>query len=127
MPITKEEISLCRQIAEKYRKEIIKGDWWHRNKGENPGYPAEVVLVIGEGTAAVFNDISNHKRLYHHGFPFWTISDCLEFLDKRMYTFERAVQLGSIFNVSFISVDGKQKKGSGDTMLEACLKAVLAI
>ena len=128
---SKEEVSLCKQVAEKHRKDVSKGDWWHRNKGN---YPTEIVLVQRSGSADLFNDINKHARLHSHGFPLWTISDCLEFLREKDYrlclgTEERTSQ---IWTFSFVNMnkhlnDNFYITGNGKTPLTACLKAVLAV
>lgn len=139
MKFTKEEISLCKQVAEKYRKEINKGDWILLQE--------ILCLIISSNENEIGYIEYNHDELISYliltgtkrnkekfvqtqskkWFPLWTISDCLEFFEEQGYSFERAIQLGSIFDVSFISVKGTTKKGSGDTILEACLKAILAV
>ncbi len=109
MKFTKEEIILCKQIAEKHRKQIGYGDWFCGTFRE------DFEIWTQESESAQINS-----------FPLWTITDCLEFFNKREYTFERSYQLGGIFTVHFISEKGTIK-GGGDTLLIACLKAVLAV
>lgn len=130
MKFTKEEISLCKQVAEKHRKEIGKGDWWYRNEGN---YPAEIVLVQGSGSADIFNDINKHMRLHSHGFPLWTIPDCLEFLRERGWYITACYQsLNSTeLNISHVKLPNwkidKHILMSAGTFLKACLRAVLAV
>ena len=126
---TEKEINLCKQVAEKYRKEVSKGDWWHRNEGN---YPAEIVLVQGEGSADIFNDINKHARLHPHGFPLWTISDCLEFLRERRWTnyqfsFDKKGKTEVHIVQTPFNFRSNQEIIEEGTFLEVLLKAVLAV
>ena len=121
---TKEEISLCEQVAEKHRKEIKKGDW--AIEPDRANIPLLVIDTQMEYITLSLNYEATHDTTCKSLIPLWTISDCLEFFEEREYTFERSYQLGGIFNVRFISGEGT-KRGAGDTFLIACLKAVLAV
>ena len=116
MKFTKEEIDLCKQVAERHVKEIHYGVWVAEDKGKTIKVSLWN-LPIG---------LTERQRKEGKWTPLWTISDCLEFMREKEHSFERAEQLGGIFDVSFISGEGT-KKGSGDTLREACLKAVLAV
>jgi len=117
MNFTKEEISLCKQVAEKYRKEIKYGDWT-LNEG---------------GFVKVWPYRHNCKRI--ELITLWTISDCLEFLRERNLEFTLnyfnhvrfwQIQLWNKSSTQAIYSDyGKENKNK--TPLEACLKAVLAV
>ena len=116
MKFTNEEISLCRQVAKRYRKEIEYGGWF-LNEG---------------GFAKVWPYRENCERI--DVIPLWTISDCLEFLDK--YTTDwsldkdvdrEARQTGKFSFWWMPSPKYKDNYRLGKTPLEACLKAVLAV
>ncbi len=110
--ITKEEISLCEQIAEKYRKEVKYGDWYIN-------YDVEIRLkgYAGKG----YRD--------DEAIPLWTISDCLEFFEKVGLNQEFHFKHFNNGGWSFTAEDNKYRKirGEGETRLSACLKAVLAV
>ena len=79
MEFTKEEISLCKQIAERYRKEIVFGDWFY-----DEGLKKTTIYTPyphGEYTL----NAKEQKRFNY--IPLWTISDCLEFLEEREFTY----------------------------------------
>ncbi len=122
--ITKEEVSLCKQIAEKHRKNIEYGAWLL-----NPG-----------GFAKVWPYRNDCNRI--DVIPFWTISDCLEFLEEKECTYILYFYSEASFDSE--KVWHEKRKGwyelslfdfrkhekqlfIGETRLEACLKAVLAV
>ena len=122
MKFTKEEISLCKQIAEKYRFEklVKEGDWIQQNYGT----PC-IDLVTSEYIRNIlrFTDVK-------HWFPLWTISDCLEFLREKGWFARDLIEDGGEVGVTFLHHTVKEEKfstGDGKTPLEACLKAVLAM
>ncbi len=131
MKFTKEEISLCKQVAEKHRKSIIKGDWllWDRI------IPKEIVLVhdtfyTEEGNEKTIG-ILTEQELLGGGevIPLWTISDCLEFLREKRY---KAIRFNEHEGGVGVSVfpENEFELGEGEygkTPLEACLKVVLAV
>ena len=116
---TKEEM-LCKQVAEKHRKNIKRGDWYND-------------LNVGDGNLDIcnFNQgvywtyLNKNKKVI----PLWTISDCLEFLRRRGHIFVfhdlRALK-GNKIKLPTSLILGKKTFG-GNTPLEACLKAVLAV
>lgn len=117
MKYTKEEISLCKQVAEKHRKEVEHGDWfiW----GDD--YP-----MLASGGMSLRKGI----------IPLWTISDYLEFLREKewhiCYCSENMNKKYRNFMVkiseSHVPFDNeKYRDGVGKTFLEACLKTVLAV
>lgn len=108
MKFTKEEISLCKQIAEKYRKEIKYGDWYE--------FKGKIYLQA----------FKSEPKMSSTAVPLWTISDCLEFLRERGYSLNQHFEDDGFFHVALCDA-GKEVKGRGDTDLEACLKAVLAV
>jgi len=120
MKFTKEEISLCKQVAEKHRKEIKYGDW-SLNEG---------------GFVKVWPYRHNCKRI--ELIPLWTISDCLEFLYQKEVPLEIetrydpwAVKRGWRWHMWWGEPKDNVKPWGGSinakTLLEACLKAVLAV
>ena len=111
MNFTKEEISLCKQIAEKHRKKVGHGDWYLLNKA----------LVL-----SVF-PVSNEKDFYSvRVIPLWTISDCLEFFEKKGFQTFLIMELAKGWGCDGY-LGNKIYSGEGNTILEACLKAVLAV
>ena len=139
MKFTKEEISLCKQVAEKYRKEIKYGDWY---------ISTLVNLVCLWKSATPFNrdfvNICEPQGQADKIIPLWTISDCLKFLNKRDWNAVtlswRMEQVGDnpeiayceIIHDNFYEVEDKKALNhvmdfEAKTLLEACLKAVLAI
>lgn len=113
MKFTKTEIGLCRQIAEKHKKEIQYGDWFIDPEGH------EVVNINWRPEGDV---------------PLWTIEDCLEFLREKscsiiltLYPGEEQWNSG----VEMWDEDGDKvvfgHDWIGETPLEALLKAVLAV
>lgn len=105
---TKEEIRFCKQVAERYRKEINRGDWWI-------GANDRPVLAFGNVT-------TKHKLI-----PLWIISDCLEFLrGEGFYHIE--IEMGKTYAHAIIKKQAELRiRTGGKTLLEACLKAVLAV
>ena len=108
MKFTKEEISLCKQVAEKHRKSFDFGDSYI-----NP-----------------FNNVRLHTfdKTPGHKFPLWAISDCLEFLVKKgILEFQLLFDDRCIKDKYQICIDNLKIFPAGKTPLEACLKAVLAV
>jgi len=124
MEFTKEEISLCKQIAKKHRKEIARGDYyvgWRDKKNRQ-------VLAL-----------SHEVFTFESLIPLWTMSDCLEFLRKKDFLYIEISSPGvdELFGENW-QVITKHKDTPTDcsiayviqyanTPLEACLKAVLAV
>ncbi len=113
MKFTKEEISLCKQIAKKYKKEIEYGDWFINIKS------GDVPFLYQYGCQ------------YRGNFVLWTISDCLEFLKGRnydciLYSNSRQLHWYLKFNI-YPLASSMEILGGSKTPLEACLKAVLAV
>ena len=125
---TKEEISLCKQVAERYRKDISDGDWIYHEPHNNYFLVVQyVILQYQLQTQKWFDELNaEHRKM---NIPLWTISDCLEFLREKMFTYtlhfitkERGYEC--------ILFKGHQRKPQiliGKTPLEPCLKAVLAV
>ncbi|MEE9510398.1 MAG: hypothetical protein V3V81_07890 [Candidatus Bathyarchaeia archaeon] len=107
---TQEEISLCKQVAGKHKKKIKFGDWYHREDG----------CFLMES-----HDTFSQEWVEKHWTPLWTISDCLEFLEKKpgLHTLEI---IGDYKNLEWNVVLNWERLYKGKTPLEACLKAVLA-
>ena len=112
---TKEEISLCKQVAEKHRKEMREGDWIAHVNSDEPN------LVRDKESIPYLN---NEFQV-----PLWTISDCLEFLEKEGFNQDFHFKRFKNGNWSFTAEDNKYKKvrGEGETKRASCLKAVLAV
>ena len=113
MKFTKEEIILCKQVAEKHRKFIEYGDWYEF-KGKS-----------------YLKSISNSLTPAWH-IPLWTISDCLEFLRKKDYRInlhENVLTNGIevILNHPKRIEDITNYVYKGKTPLEACLKVVIEV
>lgn len=110
---TKEEKNLCEQVAEKYRKKIEYGDWYIN-------FDKEVRLkeFFGDGYRE------------EESIPLWTISDCLEFFEKKGWGLpDMSWKNEANKKAIFIRPKGKKKelKFEAHTLLGACLKAVLVI
>ena len=119
MKFTKEEISLCKQVAQMWRKPIKYGDWF---------------LNKGGVYAKIWPYGHNCKRI--DVIPLWTISDCLEFLrDRALYLLglnqsdecEFVCGFCEVDDMGMRIIDETAKWVEGTTPLEACLKAVLAV
>ena len=116
---TKEEINLCKQIAEKCRKEIEYTDWYWSATHNEP-------LLAADGGFKI------KEQKYHGVFKIWTIPDCLEWLKERYDD----VDVGSIQGEWELQVHDAYDKVHhpefledirGKTPLETCLKAVLVV
>lgn len=130
MNFTKEEIKLCKKIANKHRKEIVVGNWIHFEDGF---YLVIEVVKTPEKVDIYATDFGVAISADDDFTPLWQISDCSEFLRERAVYLEGLNQaeeeyicyvgnrddLGMVKG-TIISFDGK-------TPLEALLKAVLAI
>jgi len=110
MRFTKEEISLCKQIAGKHKKEIEYGDW----------YLSNTVTLLNKFIHGTIN-MARQVRLCL--IPLWTIEDCFEFLGEQ---FNKLKRCKTIFEVELKFLGGRNWH-EGKTPLEACLKAVLAV
>jgi len=131
---TKEEISLCKQVAKRHRKEISKGDWMQIYKPF-----ADLRLLIrpsicqfgrfydaqAEGETQVMIADKNEY------FPLWTLSDCLEFLEEKGWNAYDMSSWSGEAHVKIVYIKpgkiSKELKFWADTLLVACLKAVLAV
>lgn len=122
MKFSKESIALCKKIAEKHRKEIKYGDWYYDTGKQS----VELWWSFGQEILAVDNTT----------IPLWQISDCLKFLRERKYWLRMDTSLSDAFSKARVWVFSElyAKKHwmnspnyNGKTILEACLKAVLAI
>jgi len=117
MKFTKEEISLCKQVAEKHRKLIEHGDWYFNER-------------MGM-TNFWFHFAPYQGKIF---IPLWTISDCLEFLRDKGWN-DIAIEIRPYYDdIKCFAERGEVDKGcergvtgEGKTALEACLKAVLAV
>ena len=136
MKFTKEEISLCKQVAEKYRKEISDGDWFLRNDMK---FEYALFLRVGkdlitgyiQGEICFMDDMSNVD--IKKAIPLWTISDCLEFLRKEGFMV-RLVEhehyrtgKKSIECICYGHETKRDFSEQGDKDEVACLEAVLVV
>ena len=114
---TKEEISLCKQIAEKHRKEKLElGDWYL------------LKLLNGGEQIRLHADLRPWILLTKDFIPLWTISDCLKFLREKDYQ----VEINSVSDSWFMEIwkighRAKAIKEWTARLLETCLKLVLAV
>lgn len=127
MKFTKEEISLCKQVAEKCKKEIEYGDWFLRNdtKFEHTLFlriDKDMIAGYIQGEIVVMDDMSNVDM--KKAIPLWTISDCLEFLQEEEDVIELVIT-GKHLRW-FCRWENREMR-SGKTPLEACLKAVSTV
>ncbi|TES92941.1 MAG: hypothetical protein E3J87_03505 [Candidatus Cloacimonadota bacterium] len=110
---TKEEISLCKQIAEKHRREIKKRQYY---------YNAFLKRIQWSG--------EDGQSQASWAIPLWTISDCLEFLKKKCRDHVLLIHDEGDEKEWWLWMDEykeTQQVGSGKTPLEACLKAVIEV
>ena len=117
MKFTEEEISLCEQIAERHGKEIKYGDWYYYT------ITKDCFVNAPRGTYLSEDEIERKNII-----PLWTISDCLEFLRKKVNEIE--LWQSRRKPLWFLRVRDYMKAKrwwKGNTPLEACLKAVLAV
>ena len=129
---TKEEISLCKQVAEKHRKEVGKGDWYvsedsdYKTGWSNPMLNINDYEPVKKKLPGIFNDKDRNDV------PLWTIPNCLEFLRGEGYLV-RLVEYEHYGGVKTITCYcyGHKTKGAfskqGNKDEEACLKAVLVV
>jgi len=105
----KEEISLCKQVAERYRKKVGWGDWG-----------------LVDDQIHLYDVITIGKDTVEKGIiPLWTISDCLEFLQEKVGVIE-LWRHGRNLNKWLYRLNN-HRWNDGKTPLEACLRAVLAV
>ena len=138
MNFTKEEVSLCKQIAKKHRKNIVEGDWLLKDE--------EIGLVQDIKIDSVFNEwliilLIESEEVLGSGCvrqndpdvtPFWTISDCLEFLREKGFRYNLEDYRINPKDLVSIFISGGKNSAcrltrAGKTPLEACLKAVLVV
>ena len=113
--MTKEERSLCEQIAKKYRKDIGKRQYFYNTFLKRIQWSGE------EGQSKATWVI-----------PLWTISDCLEFLRERckdhvLLIHEEGLDDDEEWYLWIDEYKETQQWDKGKTPLEACLKVVLVV
>lgn len=139
---TKEEISLCKQVAERYRRPLenfglVIGT--HLSGEEFIGYFHKELTKerlmkarLDEVMVGFCETAKSTKELI----PLWTISECLEFLGERgLYLLGLDQTDDYEFSCGFCETDDLGMRPSvenatwvdGETPLEACLKVVLAV
>ena len=117
MKFTKTEIDLCREIAEKHKKYYWRpfkyGTWYE--------YKNHPYLITSQPESEMSSEIT----------ILWTISECLEFLKKKINYFQlkftRKKKFDKRFKFYYRKNWIKPVYYYGKTPLEALLKAVLAI
>jgi len=139
---TKEEISLYKQVAEKYRKEIKSGDWVI--EGNRMNIPLLVIDTIGDDLFLSLGNIAHRVAYSKNCIPLWNISDSLEFLNKHGWNAItlswRMEQVGDKPEIAYCEIthdnfyEAEEKKAlnhvkdfEAKTILEALLLAVLAV
>lgn len=119
MKHTPEEISLCKQVAKRHRKEIKKGDWYND------------LNVVGGNLDLCDRNAGFYYRYLNENekiVPLWTISDCLEFLIKRVNQIDIGQIKGEVsYCYIYDGFKGIEETREGKTLLEACLKAALVV
>jgi len=121
--LTKTEIDSCKQVAEKYIKEVKYGEWY---------------LLNDKPILCAYANRGFHKSLEAKNkiVPLWTISDCLEFLRERGLRLLGLQQTDDDeYSCGFCETDDLGMRlneatatwRDGETPLDACLKAVLAV
>lgn len=119
MKFTAEEIALCKKVAEKHRKKIVYGSWLHNeNYIEGEWFKKAIQLWRDE------KSLSPEDSLLCNYTPLWQISDCLEFLSKKEVMWELSIEVDYTY---WLLAEGNKIDIRGETILEVCLKAVLAI
>jgi len=132
--LTKEEVSLCNQVAERYRKDLHYGDWYIDTcKNSTPLVAGSVQIKKLKVGYEITKLVQNNKKVT----PLWTISDCLEFLRERGFTIIQAcehpmsnewiVEVNPYFSNAVKIMGHKSFDVRGDTLLIACLKALLTV
>lgn len=126
MKFTKEEVSLCSQVAEKHRKFIEYGGWFLNAQGK---------VSCASGYAYPVNQPVRREHENPKWIALWTISDCLEFLRGKGWT-EIVIEINPQYcdDIKCFAERGNVDKGyerevdgKGKTTLEACLKVVIEV
>jgi len=120
MRYTKEEIEICREIAEHYRKPIKQGDYYYYKPNK------ECVLNLISG--GIFNEKLD--------FPLWTFEDARKWLGEKgeigilILRYQQILGIshkGYLTTILVQYVGGNYYEAEGQTPLEAILKVVLAV
>jgi len=118
---SKEEISLCKQVAEKYIKPMEYGDWWNDRKKET--------LLVSIKKWIMSEDIVKEEM-----FPLWTISDCISWLREKGF-YLSINTLGEYWTcLAYKHIFNEKDKDIGpriffqeQTLLSVLLKIILAV
>jgi len=145
MKVTKEEVSLCEQVAEKYRKKIKVGDWildsdnqswivlgielW---KSSRPGLENTLAYELEPTDRNQAPIVVLEKEEIEKYLALWQISDCLEFLREYTLQFKGLIltktKVDKKWTYLFVTWHKDNEYNTeGKTPLEACLKSVLAV
>ena len=127
---TPTEIDLCKKIAEKERRPINKGDWVTEiDRADIPLLVIDIqleYLTLSLGYESTHRVLSKRKEVV----PLWQEHDCLEFL-RRQPNLKMLKLISDYQQLKWfvIMMDGqyKEKTNSGKALLEALLRAVLAV
>ena len=121
---TPEETEICREIAKRWRKEIVRGDWYH---GTRDGQ-----ATMHDGLLA-FKDVFG-KRWEHDITPLLSIEDCLAELERRGFDpitlfidHEEGQSTGVPYGVEVYRGSKTIVMTEADTPRLACLKALLSV
>lgn len=126
MKFNPEEIRLCKQVAEKHRRKIGYGDWFYSEHLKEVLLQSPFINIVRD-----LEIVDRDKN----SIPLWTISNCFDFLGERGLWIIGVQQDEDEWSVGFAETDdlgmrtieSTHKWTDGNTPLEACLKAVLAV
>jgi phage-related protein len=137
MKFNKEEVILCKQVAEKHKKEIKYGDWYltiTTNPLNKKDKEESVNLNIEKRTINPIEEMKKDRVFYNEYIPLWTISDCLEFLRDKGYSLETHEEGHFKRDIIYVEFHKYIEKmdighfhGKGKTDPEAFLRVVLAV
>ena len=138
MKFNKKEISLCEQIAKKYRRNLKIGMYVWRKFCKS----IQLIYRLDKEDKEIYTVILKEKKLNHLYWnnlkggwltPLWTISDCLEFLRKRDWLLDLknspTPKYGKYYCACFMPREHPKRKHGiykyGNTTLETLLEVIL--
>ena len=129
MNFTTEEIALCKEIAEYFRKPIQKGEWFSLLCDNSPFLLDNYSFWV-EGFDLYEREYERKNRIYNKDdwWPLWTWQDAREWLREKGWEINEHLDSLDIVKVEFARISDRiklQNKGKSD--LEAILKVVLEI
>lgn len=123
------EIDLCKKIAKKYRRKIFKGHLFALECDKSPflidnyEYWREGDKIFEYQAARVSNTYKKDEW-----FPLWQEHDCLEWLREKGWDFGKINwNPDDIYYVWIHHYNNVSHERDGKTLLEALLRAVLAV